>query len=80
MSQGFDSFRRKNNMLNEEELRNFVFLYQKRENLSFEKLKKTFLLLEEPLVDYMRIFEMETGNVQGFEEQSFTIVEYEKLK
>lgn len=47
-------------MLNEEELRTFVYLYQKRESLSYEKLKKSFLQLDDGLIDYMRIYDLET--------------------
>ena len=50
VSSGFDSFKRKNNMMVEEELRAFVGFYQKRENLQLDTLKKSFLQMDDSLV------------------------------
>ncbi|CDW78864.1 tpr domain containing protein [Stylonychia lemnae] len=82
ISQGFDSFKKKNNMLVDEELRVFVGLYQKKDaSLNFDKLKKSFLFMDENLVDYMRIFVLEAqGITDNIEEHGFSIVDFEKLK
>ena len=68
-------------MLVEEELRAFVMLYQRKENLNLEKLKKSFLFMDENLVEYMRLFILEISNSSdSMDEQSLSIVDYEKLK
>eukprot|EP00347_Sterkiella_histriomuscorum_P005581 403356063 len=82
VSQGFDSFKKKNNMLVEEELRVFVSIFQKRDpQITFEKLKKSFTQMDEPLIDFMRIYVQEQPIISDYsEDQSLSIVDYEKLK
>jgi len=69
-------------MLVDEELRVFVGLYQKKDSsMTFDKLKKSFLFMDENLQDYMRIFVLEAANLSdSMEDQTFSIVDFEKLK
>ena len=49
--------------------------------MTFDKLKKSFLFMDDNLVDYMRIFVLEAANLSdSMEDQTFSIVDFEKLK
>ena len=54
MTTNFDAFKEKNKMMNEEKLKDFISLYQKNHNLTFLNLKKSLLLMDLPLIKFLK--------------------------
>ena len=50
---GFETFKKKHNMMNEEELRLFIGNFYKRQNFNFEKVKKSLIFMDQTLVDFL---------------------------